>query len=216
MTIRRISSRNGRSRPQIPGSIRGSRRKPTTEIPDNQLVHADQLRRLQCRQPLFAAGDGGERRLGGAAKIWGRGRGPRTGAAGSRGRLPDIYGWTGATNTIEFLQSHIRGFTANNNQLLGEYFGSKRHGWPFYNIPNPNNNPNAPIKIPSGANIFAQSPLKAVPSSYGDGKWQNDKYMLSSGGTEPIKASIGWAGGTPDPPGSRYPSPQLPRPRRTR
>ena len=26
--------------------------------------------------------------------------------------------------------------------------------------------------------------------------------MLSSGGTQPIKAAIGWAGGTPDPPGS--------------
>ena len=25
--------------------------------------------------------------------------------------------------------------------------------------------------------------------------------MLSSGGTQPIKAAIGWAGGTPDPPG---------------
>ena len=77
-----------------------------------------------------------------------------------------------------------------------------KHGWPFYNIPNPTNDPDAPIKIPSGANIFAQSPLKAVPSSYGNGQWQNDKYMLSSGGTEPIAATIGWAGGTPDQQGS--------------
>jgi hypothetical protein len=73
---------------------------------------------------------------------------------------------------------------------------------PFYNIPNPTNDPNAPIKIPSGANVFAQSPIKAVPSSYGNGQWQNDKYMLSSGGTAPIMATIGWAGGTPDPKGS--------------
>jgi hypothetical protein len=117
------------------------------------------------------------------------------------GSLPDVYGWTGAINTIDFLQSHIREFTADNNQLLGEYFGNKKHGWPFYNIPNPTNDPNAPRKIPSGANVFAQSPLKAVPSSYGNGQWQNDKYMLSSGGTQPIKAGIGWAGGTPDPAG---------------
>jgi hypothetical protein len=117
------------------------------------------------------------------------------------GSVPDVYGWTGAINTIKFLQDHIREFTADNNQLLGEYFGSKKQGWPFYNIPNPTNDPNAPRKIPSGANVFAQSPLKAVPSSYGNGQWQNDKYMLSSGGTEPIKAAIGWAGGTPDPPG---------------
>jgi len=118
------------------------------------------------------------------------------------GSVPDVYGWTGAINTIEFLQSHIREFTADNNKLLGEYFGSKKQGWPFYNIPNPNNNLNAPRKIPSGANVFAQSPLKAVPSSYGTGEWQNDKYMLSSGGTLPIKAAIGWAGGTPDVPPS--------------
>ena len=29
------------------------------------------------------------------------------------------------------------------------------------------------------------------------------KYMLSSGGAAPISATIGWAGGTPDQPGSR-------------
>jgi hypothetical protein len=120
------------------------------------------------------------------------------------GSVPDVYGWTGAINTIDFLQSHIREFTADNNNLLGDYFGKEKHGWPFYNIPNPTNGPKAPLKIPSGANVFAQSPLKAVPSSYGDGKWQNDKYMLSSGGTQPIKAGIGWAGTPPDgdPPGS--------------
>ena len=173
--------------------------KTNNEIPDNQLVtliNYDVSNVDNLYLPLAMA----------ANDVWvvpqksGEGKEPNR-CCWEPGSLPDIYGWTGATNTIEFLQSHIRGFTANNNQLLGEYFGSKKHGWPFYNIPNPNNNPNAPIKIPSGANIFAQSPLKAVPSSYGDGKWQNDKYMLSSGGTEPIKASIGWAGGTPDPPG---------------
>jgi hypothetical protein len=116
------------------------------------------------------------------------------------GSVPDVYAWTGAINTIDFLQTRIREFTAGNNQLLGQYFGGK--GWPFYNIPNPTNDPNAPIKIPSGANIFAQSPIKAVPSSYGNGQWQNDKYMLSSGGTAPISATIGWAGGTPDSAGS--------------
>ncbi len=116
------------------------------------------------------------------------------------GSIPDVYGWTGAINTIDFLQTRIRAFTADNNQLLGQYFGGK--GWPFYNIPNPTNDPDAPIKIPSGANIFAQSPIKGVPSSYGDGNWQNDKFMLSSGGTKPISATVGWAGGTPDPAGS--------------
>ena len=113
------------------------------------------------------------------------------------GSDPDVYGWIGADSTIDFLQTQIRAFTADNNQLLGKYFKDGK-GWPFYNIPNP---PNAPIKIPSGANIFAQSPLRNVDSSYKDGQWQNDKFMLSSGGAKPKAATIGWAGGTPDQPG---------------
>ena len=93
-----------------------------------------------------------------------------TGMAGARPASRIIYGWTGAINTIHFLQTRIREFTAGDNQLLGQYFGKKREGWPFYNIPNPTHYLDAPIKIPSGANIFAQSPLKAVPSSYGNGR----------------------------------------------
>jgi hypothetical protein len=130
-----------------------------------------------------------------------------TGPNGNRdswkpGSDPDVYGWTGAANTIDYLQEKIRAFTEGNNQLLGQYFGEKMEGWPFYNIPNPTNDPNPPIKIPSGANIFAQSPIKGVPWSYGTGKWQTDKYMLSSGGTTPVSATIGWAGGKPDEPPS--------------
>ena len=173
--------------------------KTNNEIPDNQLVtliNYDVSNVDNLYLPLAMA----------ANDVWvvpqRSGRPPNPNRNGWRpGSDPDVYGWTGAINTIKFLQGHIREFTADNNQLLGEYFGSKKQGWPFYNIPNPTNDPNAPRKIPSGANVFAQSPLKAVPSSYGNGQWQNDKYMLSSGGTQPIKAAIGWAGGTPDPPG---------------
>lgn len=102
------------------------------------------------------------------------------------GSIPDIYGWTGAIKTTQELQKHISDFTAPNNNLLGQYFSSEGHGWPFYNIPNPNNDPSRPIKIPSGANIFAQSPIRNTLSSYADGK-----YMLSSGGTGPVQISIG-------------------------
>lgn len=174
--------------------------KTRSEIPDNQLVtliNYDVSNVDNLYLPLAMA----------ANDVWvvpqKSGPPPDPNRNGWRpGSDPDVYGWTGAINTIDFLQSHIREFTADNNQLLGEYFGSKKQGWPFYNIPNPTNDPDAPRKIPSGANVFAQSPLKAVPSSYGNGQWQNDKYMLSSGGTQPIKAAIGWAGGTPDPAGS--------------
>ncbi|MBV8485224.1 MAG: hypothetical protein JO077_20455 [Verrucomicrobia bacterium] len=116
------------------------------------------------------------------------------------GSDPDAYGWTGATNTIDFLQTKIQAFT-DGNQLLGQYFGT--NGWPYYNIPNPSNVSDAPRKIPGGANIFAESPLKGVLSSYNDGiNWQTNKYMLSSGGTVPVSATIGWAGGKPDLPPS--------------
>ncbi|HEY8901085.1 MAG TPA: hypothetical protein VIM61_11800 [Chthoniobacterales bacterium] len=140
-----------------------------------------------------------------ANDVWvvpqGAGTGPNPNRTGWKpGSTPDVFGWTGAVNTIDFLQSKIRVFTADNNQLLGQYFGGK--GWPYYNIPNPTNDPKAPLKIPSGANVFAQSPLRDVESSYKDGTWQTAKYMLSSGGTLPISATLGWAGGTPDPVGS--------------
>jgi hypothetical protein len=172
--------------------------KTNGEIPDNQLVtliNYDVSNVDNLYLPLAME----------ATDVWVVPQKSGTGPTPNRtswgpGSNPDIYGWTGAINTIDFLQTRIREFTADNNQLLGQYFGSK--GWPFYNIPNPTNDPDAPLKIPSGANVFAQSPIKAVPSSYGDGQWQNDKYMLSSGGTQPISATIGWAGGTPDPKGS--------------
>jgi len=168
------------------------------EIPDNQLVtliNYDVSNVDNIYLPLAMA----------ANDVWvvpqKSGTGPNANRTGWKpGSDPDVYGWTGAINTIEFLQKNIRDFTEKDNQLLGQYFGTE--GWPFYNIPNPKNLPDPPIKIPSGANIFAQSPLKGVPSSYGNGQWQNDKYMLSSGGTQPISATIGWAGGTPDPKGS--------------
>jgi hypothetical protein len=174
--------------------------KTNGEIPDNQLVtliNYDVSNVDNLYLPLAME----------ATDVWvvpqKSGTGPTPNRTGwGPGSNPDVYGWTGASNTIDFLQTRIREFTADNNTLLGQYFGSKKQGWPFYNIPNPTNDPNAPLKIPSGANIFAQSPLKAVPSSYGNGQWQNDKYMLSSGGTKPISATIGWAGGTPDQPGS--------------
>jgi hypothetical protein len=133
------------------------------------------------------------------------GTGPNANRDGWKaGRDPDVFGWTGAIDSINFLQTRIKQFTEGDNKtpntLLGWYFGGK--GWPYYNIPNPTNDPNPPVKIPSGANVFAQSPLKNTPSSYQTPDWQTVKYMLSSGGTEPISATVGWAGGTPDPVGS--------------
>ena len=148
------------SRPPLPGQ--------SEDHDENQqrnsgqsIGHADQLRRLQCRQSLSAAGDGSDGRLGGAPKNrdWTECQ-------------PDWLGPRVGSRYLRLDRSHQHdplladrdpGIHRRNNQLLGEYFGSKKQGWPFYNIPNPTNDPDAPIKIPSGANIFAQSPIKNVP-----------------------------------------------------
>jgi hypothetical protein len=104
----------------------------------------------------------------------------------SAGSDPDVFGWTGAINTIEFLQTRIREFTAGNNTLLGQYFGGK--GWPYYNVPGAVIDPSVPIKIPSGANIFPQSPRNI---NGGDrSSYDTLKYLLSSGGTEKISETI--------------------------
>ncbi|MBX3734199.1 MAG: hypothetical protein KF791_16610 [Verrucomicrobiae bacterium] len=96
------------------------------------------------------------------------------------------YGWIGSTNSSGELQAKIQAFTASSNLLLGTYFGT--NGWPVYNMP-----PDAlgHVKIPAGQNIFAQSPLAGALSSY---DVLNNHFMLSSGGTAPIRVNIGGQG----------------------
>jgi hypothetical protein len=103
------------------------------------------------------------------------------------GKNPDVYGWTGAINSKAELQDAIHEFTADKNELLGKYFGGK--GWPFYNIPSSITDSKADRKIPSGANIFVEGPLRDARSSY-----NNLVYKLSSGGTEPVMETISSSG----------------------
>jgi len=142
-----------------------------------------------------------------ALDVWvvpqGAGTGPDANRTGwSPGSNPDVYGWTGSIKDANFLQPLIRKFIANGttaqpNALLGQYFGGK--GWPYYNFPGVETDKTIMIKIPSGANIFPQSPILDVRSSYSDGvSWQLNKYMLSSGGTDPVFVNLG-AEGVQDP-----------------
>lgn len=96
------------------------------------------------------------------------------------------YGWIGSTNTPQDLQAKIKAFAAPNNKLLGNYFGT--NGWPIYNVPP---DPVGEVKIPAGQNIFAQSPLAGSLSSY---DVLNNHFMLSSGGSAPIRVNIGGEG----------------------
>ncbi|MBI1324798.1 DUF642 domain-containing protein [bacterium] len=101
------------------------------------------------------------------------------------------YGWAGSdlsngnTTTPGTMQYMIESFVKNQGiASIGQYFGT--HGWPEYF------NPNGILNIPSGANLFANSPLNAQKSSYftygPDNSW-----MLSSGGEGPVQSTAGGA-----------------------
>lgn len=96
------------------------------------------------------------------------------------------YGWIGSTNSSGDLQARLQAFIAPNNTLLGSYFGT--NGWPVYALPP---DPLGEVKIPAGQNVFAQSPLAGALSSY---DVLNNHFMLSSGGTAPIRVNIGGQG----------------------
>jgi len=82
------------------------------------------------------------------------------------------YGWTGANNDIKEMQKAMSDFTSNDSTAngLGQYFGGL--GWPKYYNPDPN----ALLKIPSGANILINSPLTTKTSPF-----DIRHYLLTSG-----------------------------------
>jgi len=102
------------------------------------------------------------------------------------------YGWIGAINDPKDLVTKIQSFTTGDakkhNTLLGTYFGG--FGWPIYNIPP---DPIGGVKIPAGQNVFAQSPLASVITSYDP---FNKHFMLTTGGTDPTFINIGSEGTT--------------------
>ncbi len=190
------------SNPKVTEKTKGTNGK--SQIPDNQLVtliNYDVSNVDSLYLPVAME----------ALDVWvvpqGAGEGEDANRNGWKpGSDAEPYGWTGSTKDANFLQPLIGKFiadgtTAQPNSLLGQYFGGK--GWPYYNFPGVETDKKMMIKIPSGANIFPQSPILDVRSSYSDGvSWQLNKYMLSSGGTDPVFVTIGWAGGTPDQSGS--------------
>lgn len=99
------------------------------------------------------------------------------------------YGWAGSeliytsTSGQPNMRDLVHDFINNSGAAsIGEYFGGQ--GWPAYY------NPNGILNIPSGANIFANSPLNGVRSSY-DTFGASNQWMLSSGGIGPIEVQAG-------------------------
>ncbi|MHB1556939.1 MAG: hypothetical protein ACYC61_05620, partial [Isosphaeraceae bacterium] len=95
------------------------------------------------------------------------------------------YGWNPTNLDKPTFVNPIKDFVDNKGKArLGNYFGGK--GWPKYYNPNPGD-----VVIPSGANIFLDSPLTNARSPYAS---DNNYYLLGSTsyGAGPIQlASIG-------------------------
>ena len=98
------------------------------------------------------------------------------------------YAWIGAKNRFsegkDNFQDAIKKFISDRpDNGLGSYFrfDDKDHGWPYFHNPTYDADPGTGIQIPSGYALFASGPLANVRSSY-----NNDRWMLSSGGNGPI------------------------------
>ncbi len=108
------------------------------------------------------------------------------------------FGWVGSSQTIGEVQSAFESFISSNSSL-GSYFGGQ--GYPSYYAPPGVNS----IKLPSGQNLFFQSPFntKSNLSSFADQQTFADGtsvnfplYALTDGGSGPFSIP---AGGATDP-----------------
>jgi hypothetical protein len=97
----------------------------------------------------------------------------------------DNYAWVGANQTVPQMQNAIAAFTSTDpaQNGLNQYFGADGKGFDKYFIPRSIGGE----KVPSGYNLFADSPLANVRTTYqvpivtGD---QLNRYMLASGGDQ--------------------------------
>jgi hypothetical protein len=104
-------------------------------------------------------------------------------------RPNQAWGWNGSNQGAATFDPLVSDFVANRpntKAFIGDYFGG--NGWPRYFNPNP-----AALVIPSGANLFDNSPLDArqVPEPNGvhTSHYDSNQWLLSSAGGGPIKAS---------------------------
>jgi hypothetical protein len=92
------------------------------------------------------------------------------------------YGWIGANMTLAGMQYQINNFTSNTAKNgLGSYFGKGTHnGYTAFSIPT-----TTETKIPSGQSVVAYSPFSDSRSSY-----DNNRYMLTSGGVTGVQYGL--------------------------
>lgn len=112
------------------------------------------------------------------------------------GSVLQNYGWAGAQldygpiTDPTSMQYLVNEFIQNSGDAyMGSYFYDPTNptvinGWPSYY------SPDGILKIPSGANVFANSPLNGQRTSYGQ-FGPNNQWMLSSGGDTPVQLGAG-------------------------
>ncbi len=110
------------------------------------------------------------------------------------------YGWVGASQTIEQVQKTIQDFAglgpAGGQQVdLGQYFGlnasQQPQGYPRFSGPNPLPTFTGIEKLPSGQNLFLESPFQETKSSYPIPNGINNTFDLTSGGPGPVQVPNG-------------------------
>ena len=101
------------------------------------------------------------------------------------------YGWNPTDRNTKTFEDPIKEFVKKENSILGDYFGGE--GWPKYYNPNGND-----IVIPSGANLFDNSPVTVgpptAPATVNTSPYdpEGNHWLLTSSGDEPIRlASLG-------------------------
>jgi hypothetical protein len=92
------------------------------------------------------------------------------------------FGWLATNQTTPVFEGAMANFINNRGTAsLGQYFDGK--GWPEYYNPVANEN-----NIPSGANLFANSPLNKVPGLVHTSSFDPNRWLLTSAGGAPIQA----------------------------
>jgi hypothetical protein len=97
------------------------------------------------------------------------------------------FGWHGSSQGTATFDPLIASFVNNKGAAsIGQYFGGK--GWPQYFNPNQSD-----YIIPSGANVFDNSPLVATnaPTPVNVSNYDNNRWLLSSSGGGVITAMAG-------------------------
>lgn len=97
------------------------------------------------------------------------------------------WGWNGSNKSTTAFNPLVKAFVENKGRAgIGQYFGGK--GWPQYYNPNKN-----VYVIPSGANVFDDSPLDTRPSPDLNGvhtsHYDSNRWLLSSSGGGAIHAN---------------------------